>query len=100
MKFWMNPIFSMVLTAIVLTATGCSGSDGSSSQDDTQSEPEQQMTYDFSIPTAEYTWDVNAGDPNVSAEMGGPGFTGEGWETQTTIHLSANPESQSHHYNN
>ena len=33
------------------------------------------------IPTVTYAWDPQAGDPSVSAEDGGPGFTGEGWET-------------------
>lgn len=28
-----------------------------------------------------YEWDPNAGDANVSAELGGPGFTGEGWDS-------------------
>ena len=37
-------------------------------------------------PTAElemvrYEWDPNAGDASVSAELGGPGFIGEGWES-------------------
>jgi microcin C transport system substrate-binding protein len=34
------------------------------------------------IPEVEYAWDPQAGDPSVSAEDGGPGFTGEGWETR------------------
>ena len=33
------------------------------------------------LPMVRYEWDPKAGDPSVSAEMGGPGFTGEGWET-------------------
>ncbi len=39
------------------------------------------MSYDLEIPTVRYEWDPQAGDPSVSAEDGGPGFTGEGWET-------------------
>ena len=41
--------------------------------------------YNLDIPTATYRWDPAAGDPSVSAEMGGPGFTGEGWETNMTF---------------
>lgn len=33
------------------------------------------------IPMVRYEWDRNAGDKSVSAELGGPGFTGEGWDT-------------------
>jgi len=33
----------------------------------------------------EYRFDPAAGDPSVSAELGGPGFTGEGWETKLTF---------------
>jgi len=28
-----------------------------------------------------YEWDPSAGDASVSAELGGPGFSGEGWES-------------------
>ena len=33
------------------------------------------------LPMVKYEWDRNAGDKSVSAEMGGPGFTGDGWQT-------------------
>ena len=33
------------------------------------------------IPTVRYAWDPRAGDENVPASLGGPGFTGEGWTT-------------------
>ena len=32
-------------------------------------------------------------DPNVSAELGGEGFTGEGWETKTDYNLLGSPEA-------
>ncbi|MBC8485081.1 MAG: hypothetical protein H8D45_03465, partial [Bacteroidetes bacterium] len=32
-------------------------------------------------------------DPNVSAELGGDGFTGEGWETKTDYNLLGTPEA-------
>jgi microcin C transport system substrate-binding protein len=37
------------------------------------------------IPMVTYAWDKNAGDKSVSAELGGPGFTGEGWTTNLTF---------------
>jgi microcin C transport system substrate-binding protein len=37
------------------------------------------------IPMVTYAWDPALGDPAVSAEDGGPGFTGEGWETNLTF---------------
>jgi len=40
---------------------------------------------DVEIPTLEHTLDPTAGDPSVSAELGGPGFTGEGWTTNLTV---------------
>ena len=33
------------------------------------------------LPMVQYAWDPNAGDASVSAELGGPGFTGEGWDS-------------------
>ncbi|MDF1797935.1 MAG: ABC transporter substrate-binding protein [Planctomycetota bacterium] len=33
------------------------------------------------IPMVQYQWDPMAGDESIPAAMGGPGFTGEGWDT-------------------
>ena len=45
-------------------------------------EPEPALDpADYAIPMVKYSWDPMAGDASVSAEDGGPGFTGEGWET-------------------
>jgi len=41
----------------------------------------QHVEYNLEIPMVEYQWDPKAGDPAVSAELGGPGFNGKGWET-------------------
>jgi len=35
----------------------------------------------FDLPMVRYEWDPLAGDPDVPAELGGPGFTGEGWDS-------------------
>lgn len=45
------------------------------------------------LPTVSYAWDPQAGDPSVSAEMGGPGFTGEGWTTKLEGFRLGNPEA-------
>lgn len=45
-------------------------------------EPIVQENVDIEFPTTTYTWDAAAGDPSVPAELGGPGFTGEGWQTR------------------
>src|SRR4249920_3705085 len=38
--------------------------------------------------------DADAGaDPAVSAELGGKGFTGEGWETKTDFELVGDPRA-------
>lgn len=76
------------LAALALLATGCpSGSpppavgDG---QPATSSETPVSPAaggYDLEIPMVDYVLDPSAGDPSVPAGLGGPGFTGEGWET-------------------
>src|SRR5882724_24197 len=43
------------------------------------------------IPMVTYEWDKNAGDKSVSAELGGPGFTGEGWTTNLTFQATGWP---------
>lgn len=43
--------------------------------------PIAEMQPPFDIPMVKYAWDPMAGDAEVPAELGGPGFTGEGWET-------------------
>lgn len=45
------------------------------------------------LPTAAYQWDAKAGDPSVPAELGGPGFTGEGWLTATNQHVLGDPKA-------
>jgi microcin C transport system substrate-binding protein len=40
-----------------------------------------------------YAWDPSAGDPSVPAELGGPGFTGEGWTTNMVMHALGDPRA-------
>ena len=54
--------------------------------DDGREMPEYEPeSYDLEIPDVTYAWDPQAGDASVSAEDGGPGFTGEGWESNFTF---------------
>lgn len=54
--------------------------------DDGREVPEYEPeSYDLEIPEVTYAWNPQAGDASVSAEDGGPGFTGEGWESNFTF---------------
>lgn len=73
-----------LITALFLC--GCSGGGGEESVVDKTmvAPPPVPPTPDVGgirIPKVVPTWDPKAGDPQVSAELGGPGFTGEGWTT-------------------
>ncbi|MBX2802007.1 MAG: hypothetical protein KTR31_30280 [Myxococcales bacterium] len=48
---------------------------------------------DVEIPVATYAWDGSVGDADVPAEMGGPGFTGEGWTTRMERSSLGNPDA-------
>ncbi|NRA98096.1 MAG: hypothetical protein HRU14_18020, partial [Planctomycetes bacterium] len=43
------------------------------------------------LPMVRYEWDPMAGDPDVPAELGGPGFTGEGWESNFEFPAMGSP---------
>ena len=77
---------SVLLSSLLLLALpGCDGSEPSTDKPETPDQPDQPTAptsdYDLTIPTVKYAFDAAAGDKAVSAELGGPGFTGEGWET-------------------
>ncbi|MFT7671518.1 MAG: microcin C transport system substrate-binding protein, partial [Planctomycetota bacterium] len=59
---------------------------GGGSIEDGRELPEfEAESYDLDIPMVTYAWDPQAGDASVSAEDGGPGFTGEGWDSKFTF---------------
>ena len=69
---------------ILLALAACGG--GSTPAPDNEPEKGAHIPeYDLEMPEVTYKWDPNAGDPSVPAELGGPGFTGEGWETNLTF---------------
>ena len=45
------------------------------------------------LPTVRYEWDPMAGDPDVPPELGGPGFTGEGWESNFEFPAMGSPDA-------
>lgn len=50
-------------------------------------------TPSYEIPVATWEWDETAGDPSVSAELGGPGFTGADWETRNHGPVLGSPDA-------
>ena len=60
--------FLLLLCLCLVGTTGCGSSDTSGGGDD----GDQLARIEVEFPE---------GDPSVPAELGGPGFTGEGWET-------------------
>jgi microcin C transport system substrate-binding protein len=56
-------------------------------------QPALPENVDVQIPKATYLVDTSVGDPNVPADMGGPGFTGEGWTTRMEMFQLGNPEA-------
>jgi microcin C transport system substrate-binding protein len=43
------------------------------------------------VGTVQYAFDPQAGDAAVPASLGGPGFTGQGWQTRLDVHQVAVP---------
>ena len=88
------PVLVMVLGSAF--AAGCGKSDGpvapkggGAAAPAPAGSPEDALIEQYKavldIPTVTYEWDRNAGDKSVPADLGGPGFTGEGWTTNLTF---------------
>jgi microcin C transport system substrate-binding protein len=81
---------TLILPSLIALAVACGGggneqgtgpvsaTDASAERTDPAGDA---LQYDLDIPMVHYELDLSLGDASVSAEMGGPGFTGEGWET-------------------
>ncbi len=82
-----GPLVLALATAFVLALplTGCSERKQDTSSAPATATATTPAAREFAIPTCPCTYDRAAGDPSVPAELGGPGFTGEGWETVTEI---------------
>ena len=91
---WRDVVLSVIVLGCLIGCHGCTGGgDGGSTGGDTPeagssdsaadgfAPPKTAADHNLDIPMVEYKWDPQAGDPSVPAELGGPGFTGEGWQT-------------------
>ncbi len=80
-KYFLFPAISLLLSAFLIS---CGGKD--SKQTKTSSVNTQ--------PVSVKKFDTSPGaDPSVSAEMGGNGFTGEGWTTSTNYNFLGDPKA-------
>src|SRR5271169_225831 len=90
----MKTIESVLIAALALAISGCGKSSNpepwsSSTSPVTPSGPVSMNKADYPVfPNA----DAGA-DPSVSAEQGGKGFTGKGWETNTDFDLIGDPRA-------
>lgn len=90
MRHFVKPLVLYSLVLLLLTSCG-----GSAPSDPTSSQPGSSNN-NASLNKDDYPVfpDADAGaDPAVSAEMGGKGFTGEGWETNTNFELTGDPRA-------
>src|SRR6188768_1434309 len=87
----LNSFFLLVIAAVVVTA--CSGPN---TEQAATPAPANAPRSNVSLNKEDYPVfpgpDAGA-DPSVSAEQGGKGFTGEGWETNTTFDLIGDPRA-------
>jgi microcin C transport system substrate-binding protein len=67
--------------------------DGRPASDSSTAPPPQEMLPSYDLPFVEWSWDPTPGDPAVPAELGGPGFTGEGWQTRTRAPALGSPDA-------
>src|SRR5262245_24826973 len=85
--------FLLVLTLVLVINVGCGGSRGTESA---SADAPTGSRGPVSMDKNDYPVfpDVDAGaDPAVPAEAGGKGFTGEGWETNTSFDLIGDPRA-------
>ncbi|MAE29677.1 MAG: hypothetical protein CMJ87_11970 [Planctomycetes bacterium] len=84
MKYSSQTAHALSVSACLALAVGliaCGGGSAPTAQVEDGAQAALSITYDLDIPMVRYELDLSLGDKSVSAEMGGPGFTGEGWET-------------------
>jgi len=81
------------LIALLLTACSGGGETPPAQPELAAPAPEVQENVDIDIPMATYAWNPADGDASVPAELGGPGFTGEGWTTRMERHALGDPSA-------
>src|SRR5579864_1580834 len=90
----MKTTVSVLIAVLVLGITGCGRS--SNPESGSSSTAPTAPSGPVSLNKADYPVfpDADAGaDPAVSAEQGGKGFTGKGWETNTDFDLIGDPRA-------
>ena len=88
-----SPITAPLIACLATWASlvACGGDSGESAapaqdsalpiSDQAEAQDAPAVAYDMEIPMVHYELDLTLGDKEVPAELGGPGFEGEGWET-------------------
>jgi len=83
----------ILLTAALLVTLGCSGQRAAG---DSKAEPQVSNPTPANVNKADYPVFANpdaGADPAISAEQGGKGFTGTGWQTNTDFDLIGDPRA-------
>ena len=88
-----RPARLLAVLAAALLSAACGGSETEAPKPESQAPAPAAPKYDTNIPMVTFAWDPSAGDPAVPALMGGPGFTGEGWQTNLTFPASGDPKA-------
>ncbi|MEZ4237858.1 MAG: ABC transporter substrate-binding protein [Myxococcota bacterium] len=83
----------LMRTALLLVLSGCSGGSSTGGGDAVAPEPDQAPAELAKLGKVRHSWDPEVGDKSVPADLGGPGFTGEGWLTHDEVYQIANPEA-------
>lgn len=89
----------MLARLVVVILAGCGGGGGGErKQKPAEPQPEPAPVEDpavraTEIPKVAFAFDAGAGDRAVPAELGGPGFTGEGWLTATDVYQLGDPSA-------
>ncbi len=77
--------FRALWLSFLLLGTGACGERGGGGSATVLAPLEVAPVGDPALRLVTYAWDPDAGDPSVPAELGGPGFSGEGWTTNLTF---------------
>jgi microcin C transport system substrate-binding protein len=84
-----RPVACLVACVTLVACRGMGSKEGAPRPEQNPAMPPAHASpaapaHDVNIPMVTYAWDPQAGDPSVPAELGGPGFSGVGWETRMT----------------
>ncbi len=85
-----------MVAAVLAFLVGCGGGTPAPKKTDAGPKATEPMPADPAVAATELpkvvpVFDAKAGDPSVSAEQGGPGFTGEGWKTAAFVYGLGEP---------